>query len=228
LSSASRLDTERIAAAALRVADHRGAAGFTIKAVADVLGVTPMAIYHHVENKADLVALLVEVAAREHPMPAPSPAGWRESLLELARWIRNSMIAHPAVGQLQLQYKVWTPASLAMGEHWVSLWLQSGLDHEAAVQSALLSSVAILGMVREEMYLHAFEPPEETKLGLLPNLRSMYRAKFEPGTAFDVLVRSVIEGLYASASAAGREDGVVRPRRRGRLAAGDQPIQRRR
>jgi len=171
-----------------------------MKAVADALAVTPMALYHHVDNKADLVALMVDKTIRENPMPVPSNEGWRENLLALARWSRDGMSAHPAVGQLQLRYRVWTPASLAMGEHWVSLWQQSGLESDAAVECALLSSIAILGMVHEEMHLQDFEPPDESQLGLLPNLRSMYRAKFEPGRAFDVLVRSVIEGLYTSSS----------------------------
>ena len=83
--SASELDAARIAAAALAVADAQGAGGFTMRAVAEALGVTPMALYHHVEDKAALAALLVDAAIRQHPLPPPTGV-WRDDLWTIARW----------------------------------------------------------------------------------------------------------------------------------------------
>src|SRR6476660_10057935 len=124
----------------MRVMDERGAEGFTLRAVADELGVTPMALYHHVPDKAGLVALLVEAAIREQELPPPT-GNWRDDLWEVARWMRDSVRAHPALGQLRRRYRVWTPSMLPMAERWLSVWQQSGLDVEQASLAAVTSSM---------------------------------------------------------------------------------------
>src|SRR5256885_1374820 len=91
------LDPQRIAAAALAVLDERGPAAFTMRAVAEALGVSPMGLYHHVKDKAELAKLVVEAAMSEMPLPEPTNRTWRDDLVEMARWFRRSCTAHPAV-----------------------------------------------------------------------------------------------------------------------------------
>ena len=107
----AELTLKRIAEASLAVADEQGASGFTMRAVADHLGVTPMALYHHVTDKAGLVAVLVDEAIAERPLPAPTGI-WQDDLWEVARWMRESTLAHPAVGRLRSAYHVWTRSIL--------------------------------------------------------------------------------------------------------------------
>src|SRR5690349_12942228 len=107
----NELDTDRIAAAALSVVDKHGVGGFTMRAVADALRVTPMALYHHVKDKAALASLVVDAAIRQHPLPPPLGA-WREDLWTMAKWIRQGTLAHPQVGHLRREHHVWTPAML--------------------------------------------------------------------------------------------------------------------
>ena len=194
------LDLDRIAAAGLAVVDEHGPDGLTIRAVADVLGVTPMALYHHVEHKAALVTLLVDAALKEQPLPVPRGVDWRHDLLEMARWTRVTTTAHPGIGQLRSQYKVWTEHSLTVGEHWVNLWQRSGLDPTAAAKAAAASSVAIIGLVNEEMLLREFEPPGHQDLAWRPNLRMLYEAAPDPDEVFDLVVESVIDGIYTRMS----------------------------
>ena len=58
-------------AASLQLADEQGLAAITMQAVADRLGVTPMALYRHVTNKADLLDGLVESILLEVPAAGP-------------------------------------------------------------------------------------------------------------------------------------------------------------
>jgi AcrR family transcriptional regulator len=190
------LDIDRIAAAAMTVVTEHGARGLTMRAVAAVLDVTPTALYHHIENKAELVALLVGKVIRENPLPSPTGKGWGLGLLDLARWARDALVERPAVAQLQLQFKVWHPATLAMGEQWVSLWQQSGLPFDDAIQAAQLSSMAILGFIQQEVFFQSFEPPSSSEMAFLPNLRSMYDVKLDPSDSFELLVLAVIGGLH--------------------------------
>src|SRR5689334_1582229 len=94
------LDPNRIATTALSIADKHGVEGFTMRAVADALRVTPMALYHHVKDKAALAALLVDAAIREDPPPPPTD-DWSEDLWSMAKWMREGTLRHPVVAHLR-------------------------------------------------------------------------------------------------------------------------------
>ncbi|HEX4096447.1 MAG TPA: TetR/AcrR family transcriptional regulator [Caulobacteraceae bacterium] len=190
------LDRDRIAAAALAVADERGFEGFTMRAVADALGVTPMALYHHVADKAALAALLVEAAINAQPLPAPT-GDWREDLWGIAQWMRSSTRAHPVVAHIRRSYGVWTESSLQITERWLSLWQQSGLPLDSAVTAATTSSLAIVGIVAEEAILTGMKRPSEAQLSWLPNARMVFNARPDRDANFELSVRALIDGLHA-------------------------------
>ena len=192
----AELDKDRIAAAALRVANKHGVEGFTMRAVAEVLDVTPMALYHHVQDKAALVTLMIDTAIRKHPLPQTTGI-WQDDLLCVARWTRQSMVQHPVVAQLRRLYNVWTPSMLQLTERWLSVWQQSGLELDDAVLAAATSSMAINGLVKEEMVFRTLKHPDEKTLAWLPNVRTMFEAKPDRDAQFDLVVQSLIEGLHA-------------------------------
>jgi AcrR family transcriptional regulator len=206
----AELTVDRIAMEALRVVDEHGASGLTMRAVAERLGVTPMALYHHVDDKAGLVALLVDEVIRGQVLPAPRGA-WRDDLWELAHWMREVTRAHPAVGKLRNDYDVWTPAIFPMTERWLSVWQQSGLDLDAAMFAAAASSTAIIGFVEQELIQEASTPPTDAVLGSFPNARFAFSVERDGAKEFELVVRALIEGLHASLSDA---EGGRRPKPR--------------
>jgi AcrR family transcriptional regulator len=191
------LDTERIAIAGLAVADEQGASGLTLRAVARELGVTPMALYHHIEDKTALVALVVDRATSERPLPEPSEARWQEELWGLARWLRVGFQNHPATSQLRRQYRVWSPAIFAVGDRWIAAWLQSGLPDEAAHRAARASIVAIVGVLEEEAAEPHLDPPEDPALASAPNFEANVLAHLDSEADFELLVHGLIDGLHA-------------------------------
>jgi AcrR family transcriptional regulator len=77
------LSLREIVAVALRITRERGLDHVTMRAVAGELGVTPMALYHHLDGKESLTRLVVdEVQARSIPLRLEAD-GWEESL---RRW----------------------------------------------------------------------------------------------------------------------------------------------
>lgn len=190
------IDKPRIAAAALAVADERGAQGFTMRAVAEALGVTPMALYHHVQNKADLVALVVDEVIGEHPLP-PCTDSWEDDIVAMARWLRRMVHEHPGVGQLRRSHPVWTPAMLPLTERWFAVWQRAGLERSDAVLGATLSSLAIIGVVETTLLFNDMEPPQEVLLETAPRARSAFEATHDREAEFELLVRSILEGLHA-------------------------------
>jgi AcrR family transcriptional regulator len=203
------LDQERIAAVALAVADERGASGFTMRAVADALGVTPMALYHHVADKSELVELVVEAAISERPLP-PATGDWREDLWQLANWERESAHAHPTTSQLFRQFGAWSSKMLHMQERWISIWQQSGLPLREALIAATASSLAIFGYADNELRLRDMARPDEGMLAWLPNTRSLFTTDLDPDMEFEVLVHGLIEGLHAQLDRVGNDGGTSR------------------
>lgn len=192
----AELNADRIAAAALRVAQERGVQGFTMRAVADALGVTPMALYHHVPDKAGLVALLVDATIGGSALPAPTGV-WRDDLWEMARWLRTSAVTNPVVGKLRQAYQVWTPSVFPITERWLSIWQQSGLPLEQAVTAAVTSSMAIVGLVAEESVFQDMDLPDDEMLAMQPGARLVFQTTRDHDADFELLVRSLIDGLYA-------------------------------
>ena len=186
----AELDTDRIGGAALRVADAHGADGFTMRAVAEALGVTPMALYHHVEDKSALVALVVDHVIAEQPLPPPT-GDWREDLWEMTCWLRRTSVAHPAVAQLRRIHQVWTSSILPMTERWFSVWQQSDLDFDAAMLAASTSSMAIVGLVEEEQVIGAATRPDANLLGSWPNARVAFHRERDRDAEFELVVRRV-------------------------------------
>jgi AcrR family transcriptional regulator len=193
------LTLARIARAALEVADEQGASGFSMRLIAERLGVTPMALYHHVDDKAAVVALLVDEVIAETPLPSTT-GKWRDDLCALALWMRHSALAHPAVGRLRNDYQVWTASIFPMTERWLSVWQQSGLSLDAAMLAAAASSTAIVGFVEQEMIQEQTEPPDEKWLSSFPNARLAFSmdAKRDGASEFELVLGVLIDGLHAA------------------------------
>ena len=88
-----RINREMIAEAA----HDLGLDGLTLKAVADHLGVSIAALYHHVEGKDDLMRLAAEYSATKVPLPKDTGQHWALWLLEWARYNRDAFLAQPGL-----------------------------------------------------------------------------------------------------------------------------------
>jgi AcrR family transcriptional regulator len=167
-----------------------------MRAVADSLGVTPMALYHHVTDKAALVGLVVDAVIEERPLPPPS-GSWQGDLLEMARWMRAITLSHPAVSRLRSKHHVWTTSIFPMTERWISVWQQSGLELKDAVLAASATSSTIIGFVEQELVLLELEPPDPSMLTSFPSARMAFGPKRDGSREFELVVGSVIDGVHS-------------------------------
>ncbi len=118
--------------------------------VAERLGVTPMALYRHVSNKADLLDGLVELLLTEFP-PPPTELSWPERLSMLAKNIRASAHRHPSVFPLLLQRPATTAdARRTRSAVYVSLG-DAGVPEDRIAQVERLISTAVLGFAVSEV-----------------------------------------------------------------------------
>ena len=193
------MNLEEIAAAGLELVDSQGADALTMRAVADALGVSTMGLYHYVANKSALIELLIERAHSERPIPAPRNNDWRDDLVALATWIRDTTRAHPAIQGLSADDHQWTPSMLVLGEHWMSVWHRSGLDFDCASRAASASATAIIGFVKQEMALGNCRTPDEAMLSWTPNMRAAKHFR-DQSNDFELVVRSLADGLCQALS----------------------------
>ena len=115
---ASRLDKDAVLEAALRLLDEGGERAVTFRALARELGVTPMAISHHVGSRhamfASLVAMVYADVAEEPRYRAPG-----KRVRAMLRRYCERVIAHPHLVQC-----VFSDPSL-MSDQLVSLTLET-------------------------------------------------------------------------------------------------------
>jgi len=118
--------------------------------VADRLAVTPMALYRHVKNKADLLDGVVERILWEVPLPDPA-VPWPERLTALARGTRAAALRHPQVFPLLLQRPAATPGARRTRDAIVEALRQAGVPDADAGQLERVLSTAVLGFAASEV-----------------------------------------------------------------------------
>ncbi|MFF9402633.1 TetR/AcrR family transcriptional regulator [Streptomyces sp. NPDC014744] len=79
-AGAPHLTAGRITRAGIAIADAEGLDALSMRRVATDLGASTMALYRHVASKDDLVALMVETALTDAPLPDTPPQDWRHGL----------------------------------------------------------------------------------------------------------------------------------------------------
>jgi AcrR family transcriptional regulator len=95
------LSRERVLRAALGHADRGGLEALTMRGLAEVLGVAPMALYRHVANKDDLVDGLIDLVFAEIDLP-PEGADWKTAMRKRAVSLRDVLSRHRwAIGLME-------------------------------------------------------------------------------------------------------------------------------
>ncbi len=105
-----RLTRYEIVAAAVALTKRVGLSGLSMRSLADELGVTPMAAYHHVHDKTELIDLVLEAVMGTVPIPDPASGSWSERLWQINRNTRKALAAHPGLAEALLD-RPPTPAS---------------------------------------------------------------------------------------------------------------------
>src|SRR3954467_15647022 len=88
----------RISRAMIAEAAHElGLEGLTLKAVADHLGVSIAALYHHVSSKDDLLRAAAEHSTRTIPLPVDRGQNWAEWLFDWATYNHAVFTGQPGL-----------------------------------------------------------------------------------------------------------------------------------
>jgi AcrR family transcriptional regulator len=146
----ARISRTDVLDATLALAEERGLSAVSMRAVAGRLGVTPMALYHHVRDKDDLLDGLVERLLAELPLPDPA-LPWGERLHALARGVRETAARHPDAFLMLLQRPVITPEALAVREVVYTALRDAGVPEELVPRVERLLSTFVIGFAASEV-----------------------------------------------------------------------------
>ena len=110
----TRLTREKVLAGAVSVADAGGIAALTIRSLAQELGVKPMAVYHYVANKDEILDGIVDTVFGDIVLVAAT-GDWRSQMRRRAHSARGVLRRHPwAIGLLESRT---TPGAATLRHH---------------------------------------------------------------------------------------------------------------
>ncbi|PPK71068.1 TetR/AcrR family transcriptional regulator C-terminal domain-containing protein [Actinokineospora auranticolor] len=128
----ARLSVQAIAAAATRIVAAEGVDGLSMRRLAKELSSTPMALYHHVRDKDELLMLVLEEYARDLPRPE-LPAEPRARLLAAATTMYELLAGFPWVVEVLATDDLAAPSALWLVEDILDAAIACGLSPERAV-----------------------------------------------------------------------------------------------
>ncbi len=199
-----RISREMIAEAAHEL----GLDGLTLRAVADHLGVSIAALYHHVSGKDDLLRLAAELSATRVPLPEDRGQHWALWLHEWATYNRDAFIAQPGLLSQYLEGAISAEAIAGNVDTILGLLVRQGFTIlEANAAYELVTSCALgtaLRTIREREAARAGRTIAaahrsvlaDAPAGELPYLRSLLDEIAGPGRQpFTESIATVLCGI---------------------------------
>ena len=143
--------------AAVALADNTELDAFSMRGLAQELGVVPMALYKHVANKDELLDGMVDIVFGEIEAPA-AEADWRAALRRRAISAREALKRHSwAIGLMESRHP--GPANLRNHNAVMGCLREAGFPFEMAVHAYSVQDAYIYGFALQERDL-GFETPQ--------------------------------------------------------------------
>ena len=144
--------------ATLALVDTEGVGSLSLRRLAGALGVTPMALYHHVKGKDDLLAVVADVRLSEAGLPS-STGDWRQYLIEMATSLRQVLRSEPDLLELFTRRPVTTPAARARVAAALGVLHHAGFDDETSTDVYAAAHTYAIGFCALESARERGGPP---------------------------------------------------------------------
>jgi AcrR family transcriptional regulator len=142
------LSREAILGAALHIADRDGLGGLTMRKIAGHLGASPMGVYRHFRNKAEIVGGLVDLVVGRYDVTNHDEPSWTEWVRETFLQMKHALCAHPGIIPLLGATAFWGTNALGVLERVLHVLRGAGLGEASvplfhALMSYTIGAVAI-------------------------------------------------------------------------------------
>jgi AcrR family transcriptional regulator len=125
------LRRELIASTTAQMIDEIGVESLTMRSVAARLGVSAMALYHHVEDKDELLRMVGDDLLGQIELPDPESDDWRELFSAIAAAAMDALRSVPGLSSVLLTSKL-LPNARRMLLYSIHLFERAGLDDDTA------------------------------------------------------------------------------------------------
>jgi AcrR family transcriptional regulator len=160
----TRLNRERVVLAAVTHADAEGTEALTMRSLASVLGVAPMALYRHVASREDLLDGMVDIVFGEIDLPAPDD-GWRTAMRRRCLSARAVLARHRWAIPLLESRSNPGPANLRHHDAVLAVLLGAGFTSATATHAFNLLDSYVYGFVLQETTLPFSSSDELAEVG---------------------------------------------------------------
>jgi AcrR family transcriptional regulator len=223
VASDAGLSKQRVVAEAIRLADHEGVGGLSMRRLASVLGAGAMSLYHYVSSKEELLDAMIDVVFEEIDLP-PGEVDWQSAMRHRSVSARQVLARHPwAIGLMEsrtspgpahLRHREAVTAclrkagfSVVMATH--ANWLLDTYVYGFALQAASLpfDTADEFADIAEDVFLPQLPPDEFPYLN--ESAAALVAAGYDPAEEFIFgldLILSALEPLRGS-SAPGAQGG---------------------
>jgi TetR/AcrR family transcriptional regulator, tetracycline repressor protein len=144
------LTRDQVVREALALLDRDGLEIFSVRRLADRLGVTPMAVYNHVSSKRDLLQAVAEAVVTEAEY-RPAKGDWQSTVRGCFRTLREACLAHPGAVPLVESADLLPTAIFRPMEITLTALHAAGLGTEDAVRAYYVLTTFTLGQVKYQM-----------------------------------------------------------------------------
>ena len=154
------LTRERVLHAAVALADASGSESLSMRKLGEAVGVEAMSLYHHVDNKEDLLDGMIDVVFGEIDLPSGGQ-DWKAEMRQRAISARRVLSRHSwAIGFMESRSSPG-PATLRHHDAVVGCLRDAGFSIELAAHAFSVLDSYLYGFALQERSL-PFHPPEET------------------------------------------------------------------
>jgi AcrR family transcriptional regulator len=156
----TRLNRERVIAAAVSLADAGGLQGLSMRRLGEELGVEAMSIYNHVANKDDLVNGMADAVFAEIELPSHID-DWKTAIRKRSISFRDALARHPWATTVRDSGTNPGPATLRHHDRVIGTFRNGGFSVAQAAHAFSAVDSYIYGFAMQEKSL-PFATPEET------------------------------------------------------------------
>lgn len=143
----SSIDQESILEAAIAL----GVPNITMRAIAQRLGVSDAALYHHFPSRQALVAAVVDATVRGASFPKDRAQDWREWMTEFAGTLRALLLANPGSAAFAATSGPTSPEQVELVATAIGVFLRCGFSEaEAAMIYSLVTNFVISSVQIQE------------------------------------------------------------------------------
>jgi AcrR family transcriptional regulator len=142
------LSKERIVQAAVALADRDGVDGVSMRKMAQVLGVVPMALYKHVAGKDELLSGMIDLAVAEIDPPA-TDLGWKAAIRERILSARRVLLRHPWASRVMESRTEPTPTVLAYMDSMIGMFRAGGFSMDLTHHAVHAMGSRLMGFTQE-------------------------------------------------------------------------------